>query len=66
MYLRNRVNHIQAHFNGTFRMVGSWFGQTATAIITVSENFYSQTMMILHTHARTQNEEKMTVKFDEN
>lgn len=45
--IRNRIDHIESHFNGTFRMIGTWFRQTRHTIVTIAENFYAQTMMIL-------------------
>lgn len=45
MYIRNGIDHIEAHFNGTVCMVRSSFGQARNTVVTVAQQFDAQAMV---------------------
>ena len=47
MYSLDVFDHVQAHFDGTFRMVRSSRWQSADTIITIAEQLYSVAMILL-------------------
>lgn len=47
MYSRDRVDHVQTHLDATVGVIGPVLGQTAHAIITVTQQFDAQTRVFL-------------------
>lgn len=53
----NRVNHVQSHFHGTVCVIGSRIRQSGDAVVTVSQDFDTQTMIVLAKSGRRRDRE---------